>query len=778
MTWFRGAAETIALDTQLKSVVIYGENGSGKSSFVDSVEYLLNGGKVGHLAHEYSGKHQEKGLLNTATPDNAEAQLRVVLADGSEGIVRIKPDGTAKFSGAGIVTLAQWAYHRTVLRQDEIAEFIRDTKGDKYSALLPLLGLQPLEVAAENLRQLAKAIEENAGIREAKENLRRVNAKRAILFKDADDTAVLDTINQLYAKYCSDQSAGEVPEILCVRLETALAEKVRVSSAEQRRHLALQTVGQVALAANVKDVRGATLELAASVEPLVAEKLEVLGAAQGFARGILSDGDIKCPACGRSIPASSFVKHVEREKARLGEVATIFDRRIAQISTLCQSMATIKAEVAKPELKAWGEEAANVSLGEALEYLETLDIEVVRRKCDEEALRAIERHLLPLIDAAEAAAATAPAEIHELASAKAIVEFSLDFLRVRGAVATASRAAALIAFLGTLEEGVRQEIRSQSKAVIDDISADMQGMWGILHPGSQIQDVKLYYPDDVDKAIDVQLTFYGVLQPSPRLTLSEGYRNSLGLCIFLAMAKREASTDRPLVLDDVVVSLDRNHRGMIRELLEKEFSERQVILLTHDREWYTELRQQLDDGKWLFKTLWPYDLPQTGIRWSSRNSTFDDARALLESAPDAAGNTARKIMDIELALLAERLRSRMPYLHGYKNDHRTGHDFIARLIADAPSCFKKMGEKAHEPYAEGVEALKAAEKLLVSWGNKASHTFDVVKKEAEKLITTCEEALGFFFCGDCKKSVYRLDDTSGEFVQCQCGKLRWRYGKA
>jgi hypothetical protein len=32
------------------------------------------------------------------------------------------------------------------------------------------------------------------------------------------------------------------------------------------------------------------------------------------------------------------------------------------------------------------------------------------------------------------------------------------------------------------------------------------------------------------------------------LTLSEGYRNGLGLCIFLALAKRETAKSNPLFL--------------------------------------------------------------------------------------------------------------------------------------------------------------------------------------------------------------------------------------
>jgi AAA domain len=197
-------------------------------------------------------------------------------------------------------------------------------------------------------------------------------------------------------------------------------------------------------------------------------------------------------------------------------------------------------------------------------------------------------------------------------------------------------------------------------------------MWSIFHPDKAIEDVRLYFPADADKAIDVALKFYGIDQDSPRLTLSEGYRNSLGLCIFLAMAKREASFDRPLFLDDVVVSLDRNHRGMIVEVLEKEFSDRQVLVLTHDRDWYTELRQQLDEKNWTFRALLPYETPKLGIRWSNKSTTFDDARALLKDRPDSAGNDARKIMDVELALIAERLRIKIPYVRADKKRQAYG----------------------------------------------------------------------------------------------------------
>ena len=48
--------------------------------------------------------------------------------------------------------------------------------------------------------------------------------------------------------------------------------------------------------------------------------------------------------------------------------------------------------------------------------------------------------------------------------------------------------------------------------------------------------------------------------------------------------------------------------GLVRfPVGEKKFGVRQVVVLTHDREWYTELRQQLKGANWTFKALMPWE---------------------------------------------------------------------------------------------------------------------------------------------------------------------------
>ena len=564
-------------------------------------------------------------------------------------------------------------------------------------------------------------------------------------------------------------------------LETALDARIAQFSADDRRYVALQGVAEVDVKRHIDAVRTASVKVAGAVEPLINEKLEVLESTRAFVDKLGDKKDVNCPACGQPVPVEAFQEHVKAERERLQETIGIFEKRKAAIGTLCDAVGSLKANFGKPDLKAWRDQLAEGALADNFAHLDGMNPEALRASCDEQDLSAIEGELPPLIAAAALDSKDAPPDVQALSTAKGKAEAGTAVILAKDQAGAAARAEALVAFMNSLEQGVREEIRLRSKKVIDEISADILAMWVILHPGEAIEDVRLYLPPDADKAIDILLKFHGVEQDSPRLTLSEGYRNSLGLCIFLAMAKRETDKDRPLFLDDVVVSLDRNHRGMILELLEKEFSGRQVVILTHDREWYTEMRHQLDgNNSWVFKTLLPYETPDIGIRWSHKTTTFDDARAQVKERPDSAGTDARKIMDVELGIIAERLQIRLPYLRSDKNDKRVAHDFLERLIADGKKCFQKKRGSGYEAHTDAIDAWAEADRLLVSWANRASHTFDLVPPEAVKLLDACEKAIEFFKCSSCPnspKAVWFADAEGSEWVQCHCGNIRWRYGK-
>jgi hypothetical protein len=777
IAWFRGAADAVSLEPNCKSMAVYGANASGKSSFVDAIEYVLNDGKIRHLAHEYSGKRQEKAIPNTHTPTGNNAELTIRFCDDSNHKIQIKADGSSNISGSSSAAIKSLNYRRTVLRQDEVGEFIHDTKGGKYSVLLPLFGLQELEVAAENLRQLGRNVESLSGLASLKQNLQSLKASRAASFGNVTDVEIGHRIQALHTKHCPEMTNTKGLQPQCAELTASINSQLGRFSADDRRHQALTTIKHLDFKKHVDDIRDSNAMLANSVDTQAGfRKLTVLQPTELLVANLKGDVEVACPACGRLIQLSQLRDHVKAELDRLQETRNLLNSRNERIGKLCENIKELKQALTKSELNSWRAELAAGQHALAMVQIEKTDPEGIRKNCTEADLQLAEQHFIPIKDAASLASLSAPPDVTELLNDNALVEGAIATIGEERLSTDVTRLEGLVAAITSLEQATRQQIKARCESVIKDISDDIKRMWGMLHPDEAIEDVRLYIPKEADKAIDISLKFHGKELDSPRLTLSEGYRNSLGLCIFLAMAKREAAADHAVFLDDVVISLDRNHRGMIVDLLREEFGSRQVVILTHDRDWYIELHQQLDEKNWIFKALLPYETPKLGIRWSHRTTTFDDARAQLKERPDAAGNDARKIMDVELAIAAERLQIRLPFLRLDKNDRRLAHEFLERIIADGEKCFQNQGPN-YINFAEAIEAFKETDRLLTSWANRASHTFNLVAPEATKLIEACERCLQYLQCSKCGKKVWFADNKSSGDVQCQCGNLRWRYGK-
>lgn len=389
MSWFRGAADQVSMEANGKSLVVYGANGSGKSCFVDAIEYVLNNGKIGHLAHEYSGKHQEKAIHNTHKPEDQKTELKIRFETKPELKLVINPDGTFTSSNAEPIAMNTWDYGRTVLRQNEVAAFIHETKGDKYSALLPLLGLHEMEIAAENLRQLAKSVVAESKLTEAQITLKGIIAKRKETFGADSDDQILKKIEVLHSCYCVDQVATKDSLSRCKELETAIAKRIEQFSADQRRYLTLHEAGELDLKSHVDTIREANAKLTDAMEPLIGERLQILQDTAEFVKQLKDNENVKCPACGRIIPAEIFQAHVEAEQVRLQEIVKIFDAQKISIGTLCDNIKSLKSYLNKEEVSAWKDALLEGPLADNLTYLDEINAETLRASCKEKDLQEI-----------------------------------------------------------------------------------------------------------------------------------------------------------------------------------------------------------------------------------------------------------------------------------------------------------------------------------------------------------------------------------------------------
>ena len=93
--------------------------------------------------------------------------------------------------------------------------------------------------------------------------------------------------------------------------------------------------------------------------------------------------------------------------------------------------------------------------------------------------------------------------------------------------------------------------------------------------------------------MNFEVDFYGRGTHPPHALHSEGHQDSMGLCLFLALAEYLTKGLIDLVvLDDVVMSVDSGHRRRLCNLLAKCFPERQFLITTHDKTWAKQLQAE------------------------------------------------------------------------------------------------------------------------------------------------------------------------------------------
>lgn len=196
LTNFRGSPGTFARKFNDNNYFVYAENGRGKSTIADAIEFLVNG--------DLERFHREGCTLESAIHvDAAEATVTAKLSDGRE-LTRILSGDEAsplRASDGGDVELPSLP----ILRHSTINAFMEKSGGDKRKALLQILDLDALNDFRGTLR---KAVGLSKDKRKAARE--RVEEERAALESMREGEDLLDRARGL-AKTAEigDQIASE-----------------------------------------------------------------------------------------------------------------------------------------------------------------------------------------------------------------------------------------------------------------------------------------------------------------------------------------------------------------------------------------------------------------------------------------------------------------------------------------------------------------------------------------------------------------------------------------
>jgi hypothetical protein len=195
-----------------------------------------------------------------------------------------------------------------------------------------------------------------------------------------------------------------------------------------------------------------------------------------------------------------------------------------------------------------------------------------------------------------------------------------------------------------------------TQGILDGIRQEADRLFQAIHPGENIGLEQMKMEEDRRGSVSQSGIFHGHSDIPPQAVFSESHLDTLGFCVWLALAKREIPQQTILLVDDIFSSVDATHLGRVIDLLSAEAPNfLQVIVATHYRLWWERCQnaqgiQRVHLGRWC---------ATNGIAAQNMPRVLDELRAKIgesvldrQAVSSKAGILLESILD-DLTLLYE-----------------------------------------------------------------------------------------------------------------------------
>ena len=327
----------------------------------------------------------------------------------------------------------------------------------------------------------------------------------------------------------------------------------------------------------------------------------------------------------------------------------------------------------------------------------------------------------------------------------------------------------------TLEIIYNEFVKKQKEGLqnfIDTFSGTINEFYQYMNPGELFEEIRIVTigEDDELNGITIEYKYNGVWVSPPQKYFSESHLNCFGISFFLASVVAFNKENKFLILDDVISSFDTNHRKRFADLLFEKFSDYQIILLTHEEEWFQYVKQLAKKRGWLIND----------IKWSETKGTHldelpNDLKELIEASIASGnigllGNPIRKYLEHVLKMVCLNLDVKVSFRFNDINEKRMPDEMLSELKSRINKSSAEL--KAKLPFIDRV----ADSSLL---GNLLSHDNSFNPKLGD-LKAFWEDILEFekiFYCQDaaCKKPAVSMKnyDTVEKKIRCGCGMTKY-----
>ncbi|MGE0128639.1 MAG: AAA family ATPase [Blastocatellales bacterium] len=569
---FRGATTTteVAFDPRKPITFIFGENGSGKSSIVDAIDFVCNS-SAGSLADRSSTKPKE----HLPAIGHTAKEIKVEIVSGGRA-------WSAKFAGAKILPSDEATLPVAhVLRRSRLLDLINASPSERYKQLQKFIEVEGVERSEQALRDAFNAAKQTVNEKsEAK-----IKAEME-LERFWTDEGMPGAPEQNALAWAAAQSGADIDETRA-RLERLRDLIDKLDRAAQAREVlrradadAAQKIAQV-----VEAERAA--ESAASAGAAEAMRMiELLRDARGYLAA--SPDQSACPVCEQPVTAEDLRKRIDERLNAMTAIGELRDK-LEAASKARQNAAAIVERDRGFML------AAARSLVEAIKNAD----ESSPTPADEVGLISLIENALATRDALVARRDEAQKAINQFNSIsqfyRSVVECEEELVEAEALRQGLERA---------LEIAQRERITFIQRALAE-VRDETNRLYAMIHPDEPLGLDALLLDENRKGSLLQICSFEGVSDVAPQAYFSESHLDTLGFCLWLAIAKLSSGGDAVIVLDDVFTSVDSAHFTRILDLLTEECENfNQVIITTHSRQWRDRYAaQQIPHDKTSFVEL-------------------------------------------------------------------------------------------------------------------------------------------------------------------------------
>lgn len=564
---FRGSTKdfSISFDGKKHFSLIYGENGTGKTTICDAFDFIGNA-KVGSL--EYRG-------LGALSPFWA-----TIGKQKSDILIELTADATTWKAQASTKTVTLTPsilpLKIEVLRRATLLKLVQDAPSEKYGAIKPFIDIDTIEQAETVLRGLIKEKRqvENEAVNRIAENRQSLE-----IIKQQTNAAIPGIIE--WAK--SEIAVAPIDQTQNINFLRGAAKAIEaVSNLKDEESIAIDTLKNAD--SNLQDAINDLAKINANSELADAELIEILEIAQNhFSTHAVGAA---CPLCESSEKVDGLS---ERINERLSKLKDLEDSRHA-VQNAAETVQRCK-----------------LSLTNIQDRCKNLAIVAIAKfdMCDE-LWRSTHINVRDQLTNVEIISSTQNIDIESFSNTVEIsnqlcrqMESKADnYMRTKGLYkqyeANCARQAELAAIIPRLEAALAI-CESQRKIYLDGllkaIAQEVGRLYEIIHPGEGLNKISLKLDPQKKGSLDLSADFLTQQNQPPHAYFSESHLDSLGLCIFLALAGRQSPENTILVMDDVLGSIDEPHVDRLIEMLYDESDRfKHTIVTTHYRPWKEKFR--------------------------------------------------------------------------------------------------------------------------------------------------------------------------------------------